>query len=139
MTSDRIVQVAVVGAAAHLVATVLAVLATDELGVVVAVVAGVLFVIGMAAFLRTMVRVAGRSRREELSVGGIWFLTTAPVTIKRTLLGVLVLEVVAGIAGASIRPYSVLAFGVFGPVHGLGMCGLWSAEHGTFPPRRGRD
>jgi hypothetical protein len=139
MTSDRILQVAVAGAVAHLAATVAAVLATDDLGVVVAVVAGVLFVIGVAAFLRTMLRAADRSRREELSVGGIWFLTGAPPAVKRTLLGVLALEVVVGVAGAGIRPYSVLAFGVFGPVHGLGMCGLWSAEHGTFPPRRGRD
>lgn len=138
MTSARIEQVAVGGAAAHLVATVLAAIATDTLGVVIAVVAAVLFVVGMVAFGRTMLRVAGRSRREELSVGGIWFLTTAPQRVRRLLLGVLALEVVVAVAGASIRPYSVLAFGVFAPIHGLGMTGLWSAEHGSFPARTAR-
>lgn len=138
MTSDRIVQVAVTGAAVHLAATVAAVVATDTLGWIVAVMAGVLFVIGIVAFVRTMVRVAGRSRHEELSVGGIWFLTGAPPRPKRALLAVLVVEVVTSIAGASIRPYSVLAFGVFAPIHGLAMAGLWSAEHGRFPARRGR-
>jgi hypothetical protein len=136
MTSERLVAVAVWGAAAHLAATVVALVATDSLGLVVAVVSLALFVVGLAAFARTMLRVADRSRREELSVGGIWFLTGAPPRVKRPMLGALALEVVVAITGASIRPYSVLAFGVFAPVHGLGMCGLWSALHGSFPPRR---
>lgn len=135
MSDDSIVRFAVLGGAVHLVATIVAVLAVDDVGPAFATVALALFGIGIAAFVRTMLTVAGRSRTEELSVGGIWFLTDAPKAVKRTLLAVLALEVVVAIAGSSFRPYSVLAFGVFAPVHGLGMCGLWSAERGTFPKR----
>ena len=135
MSDDRIVRFAVLGGAVHLVATVVAVLAVDDVGPAFATVALALFGIGIAAFVRTMLTVAGRSRTEVLSVGGIWFLTDAPKAVKRTLLAVLAVEVVVAIAGSSFRPYSVLAFGVFAPVHGLGMCGLWSAERGTFPKR----
>ena len=132
---DRIVRFAVAGAAVHLVATVVAVVATDAVGPAFVVVTLALFGLGVAAFVRTMLTVAERSRTELLSVGGIWFLTDAPKGVKRTLLTVLAVEVVVAIAGSSFRPYSVLAFGVFAPVHGLGMCGLWSAERGTFPTR----
>ena len=135
MTQDRIVRFAVLGGAVHLVATIVAVLAVDDVGPAFATVALALFGIGIAAFVRTMLTVAGRSRTEVLSVGGIWFLTDAPKDVKRTLLTVLAVEVVVAIAGSSFRPYSVLAFGVFAPVHGLGMCGLWSAERGSFPKR----
>lgn len=135
MSGDAIVRFAVLGGAVHLVATVVAVVAVDDVGPAFATVALALFGIGIAAFVRTMLVVAGRSRSEVLSVGGIWFLTDAPKGVKRTLLAVLVIEVVVAIAGSSFRPYSVLAFGVFAPVHGLGMCGLWSAERGTFPKR----
>ena len=135
MTRDRIVRFAVLGGVVHLVATVIAVVAVDDVGPAFATVALALFGIGIAAFVRTMLTVAGRSRTEVLSVGGIWFLTDAPKDVKRTLLTVLAVEVVVAIAGSSFRPYSVLAFGVFAPVHGLGMCGLWSAERGAFPKR----
>ena len=136
MTSDRIVRFALAGGAVHLLATIAAVLWTEALEAVFVVVCLALFGLGMAAFVRTMLIVAGRSRTEELSVGGIWFLTDAPKAVKRTLLGVFALEIVVAVAGSSFRPYSVLAFGIFVPVHGLGMCGLWSAERGEFPPRR---
>ena len=135
MSSDLIVRVAVGGAALHAVATVVA-LTVDGAAPAFVAVSLALGALGLAAFARTMVRVAGRSRTEELSVGGIWFLTDAPAPVKRTLLAVLAVEVVVAIVGASIRPYTALAFGVFAPLHGLGMAGLWSAERGTFPARR---
>ena len=134
--TDPIVRFAVAGAAVHLVATAVAVADEEAFGAPFVVVSLALFGLGIAAFVRTMLRVANRSRTEVLSVGGIWFLTDAPTPVKRALLGVLAFEVVVAVAGASIRPYTALAFGIFAPVHGLGMCGLWSADRGTFPKRQ---
>jgi hypothetical protein len=51
------------------------------------------------------------------------------------MLGALGLQIVVGIAGAAVRPYTSLAFGVLVPLFGLAMCGLWSATSGAFPAR----
>jgi hypothetical protein len=71
-----------------------------------------------------------------LSVAGIWFLSgSAPRSVRLTLLGCLAVQVVVALATAAIRPFTALAFGVLVPMSGLGLCGLWAAVAGTFPPR----
>jgi hypothetical protein len=49
----------------------------------------ILFVLGVLAFVRTLLVAAERSRTEELSVTGIWFLDGAPGPIRAWLLGCL--------------------------------------------------
>ena len=97
----------------------------------------VLFAAGVAAFAGGYLRGVDRSRRDLVSIGGLWFLAggVAPATVRRDLLGALAVQVVVGLATAIARPYTDLAAGVLVPVYGLGLCGLWASRHGTFPPR----
>jgi len=136
MPDDAVVKPAVWGTVAF-TATSIAAVASD--GVVAggaAVFALVLFGLGTLAFVRTLLVAAQRSRTEELSVAGIWFLSgSAPPPIRTWLLGCLAVQVVVALVAASLRPYSVVAFGVLVPMYGLGLCGLWGARSGTFPPR----
>ena len=132
----RLVTVAVGGTAAFVVCAVAAALAPERLGTPVAVLDVVLFVAGVAAFTVALVRAAGRSRHEELSVSGLFLLTgSAPPDIRRVLLGCLAAQTVVAFATAAVRPFTPLAFGVLVPTFGLGACGLWAARHGTFPAK----
>ena len=125
-----------IGTVAFVVATALAV-AIDAMRPVAATVAAVLFVIGTAAFLVALVRAAQRSRQDELSVGGIFFLQgSAPPAVRRRLLGAWAVQIVTAFAGAGLRPFTALAFGVLAPVYGIGLAGLWGATHGQYGRRR---
>lgn len=96
-----------------------------------------LFLAGCAAFVWTLLRAAARSRSEELTVGGLWLLTTAPRPVRRWLLGAVAAQVVVALATASSRPYTALAFGILVPLAGVASCGLWAVAHAPFPPRAG--
>jgi hypothetical protein len=102
------------------------------LGVAVALFAG-----GCAIFLWAFLLVAARSRTDLMQQAQIWFLSgpPTPASVRRSLLGALAVQVAVGLATAAARPYSSLAAGVLVPMWGLGLCGLWAARHGEFPPR----
>jgi hypothetical protein len=102
------------------------------LGVAIALFAG-----GCAVFLWAFLLVAARSRTDLMQQGQIWFLTGPPTppAVRRQLLGALGVQVAVGLATAAARPYTSLAAGVLVPMWGLGLCGLWAARHGDFPPR----
>jgi hypothetical protein len=96
-----------------------------------------LFVLGTAAMALALLRAAGRSRTDEVTVPGVFFLTeSAPPAVRRHLLGALAVQVVVALATAAARPFTSLAFGILVPVYGLGLAGLWGARHGQFGPRR---
>jgi len=139
MPDDPVVRPAVWATVLFLVTSLVAVVAG---GVAAAVMAGfdlVLFALGALAFVRTLLVAAERSRTEQLSVAGIWFLSgSAPKDVRAWLLGALGAQVVIALVAASLRPYSAVAFGILVPMFGLGMCGLWAARSGTFPPRPSR-
>ena len=101
-------------------------------------VAVLLFAGGCGVFLWAFLVAAARSRTEQLELAQLWFLTgpPTPAPVRRSLLGALAVQVVVGLATASVRPYTSLAAGVLVPMWGLALCGLWAARHGTFPPRR---
>jgi hypothetical protein len=133
--SDPVVRPAVWGTAVFVIVSALAV-ADGPLRPFVALFDLVLFVLGCLVFVRTLLMAAERSRTEELSVAGIWFLNkSAPPDIQRWLLGSLAVETVAAFVTAGMRPYTSLAFGVLVPMFGLGLCGLWAVRSGSFPPR----
>lgn len=132
-----LVRVALGGTAVFVVAAVAAAIWPAALAVPVAVLDLVLFALGGAAFSAALVRAATRSRREELSVAGLFLLSgSAPADVRRLLLGALAAQTVVALATASVRPFTPLAFGVLVPTFGLGLCGLWAARRGTFPARR---
>ena len=135
---DPVVKPAVWGTVFFVVAASIAV-ADGPLRPFVAIYDLVLFALGCLAFVRTLFVAADRSRTEELSVAGIWFLNkSAPPEIQRWLLGALAVETVAAFVTAGLRPYTTLAFGVLVPMFGLGLCGLWAVRSGSFPPRSSR-
>jgi hypothetical protein len=95
-----------------------------------------MFAVGTGVFVAALVIAAGRSRTEEIGMGGLFFLQgTAPRRVQVHLLGSLAAQVVVAVATAAARPYTSLAFGILAPVYGLGLAGLWAARHGSFAPR----
>ncbi|MGI8663722.1 MAG: hypothetical protein ACR2LQ_10990 [Acidimicrobiales bacterium] len=131
-----IVNLAFAGTGVYVAAAVIATIAPDGFGGVVAAIALVLAAIGVVAFVWSYVVAIGRSRVDEIGIGGLYFLAgSAPKVVRIRLLGTLALEVVVAIASSSIRPFTSVAFGVLVPLFGLGLTGLWGARHGTFSPR----
>jgi hypothetical protein len=129
-----------VDAAGTLVFTVSAVVAALVLGGVRYVAVGVALVllsVGIVAFLWSYALAVQRSRWDEIGVAAMYFLTGGvaprPVAVRMNLL--LAVQVVVGLATASVRPFTTLAFGTLVPVFGLGLNGLWAARHGHFGPR----
>ena len=125
------------GTAVFVVTAVPGAVAPSQFEAPALVVAVALFAGGCAAFLWAFLVVAGRSRTDHMELAQIWFLTGSPTPqeVRRSLLGALAVQVVVGLASASARPYTSLAAGALVPMWGLGLCGLWAARHGTFPPR----
>jgi hypothetical protein len=100
------------------------------------VVAIALFFAGMAVFAWAYFAAVARSRQDDIAVSSLFLLSgSAPLRVRRHLLGSLAAQVGAALATAGIRPFTSLAFGVLAPLFGLAMAGLWAARHGTFPPR----
>lgn len=96
-----------------------------------------LFLVGCVAFFVAYAGAVQRSRTDLIGVADLFFLTgkVAPPGTRRSLLGAFGLQVAVALGAAIARPYSSLAAATLAPVYGLGMCGLWAARHGTFPPR----
>ncbi|HLF99381.1 MAG TPA: hypothetical protein VI916_02845 [Acidimicrobiia bacterium] len=91
-----------------------------------------LFAAGFVVWLIAFARAVGRSRTDEITLSGLFFLVgSAPRPIQVQLLGSLAVAVVVAGATASAAP-----FGVLEPVFPLALVGLWGARHGEFGPRR---
>jgi hypothetical protein len=133
-----ILRLSLLGTGVFVAAAVAAAISPDPLGGVAAAIDLALFAIGCVAFLWAFGVAVARSRTEEISVAGIYFLSggSGPPSVRRVLLGAVGVQVVVAVATAAARPFTNLAFGVLVPVFGLGMAGLWTARHGTFPARR---
>ncbi len=135
LPGQRILWASVIGTVIFVVATAIGTLAIDVVEVTV-VVSLVLFALGMAVFFVAYVKAIGRSRYEAIGMGGLFFLAgSAPRPAQVVLLGSLAVEVVVGLVAASVRIYTPVAFALLVPMYGLGLAGLWGANHGTFPPR----
>jgi hypothetical protein len=133
--SDRIVAASWAGTAALTVTAVGAAI-TPALKVPAFIVAVAMFAVGTGLFVAALVVAAGRSRRDEIGMGGLFFLQgAAPRGVQLHLLGSLVAQSLVALVTAAARPYTSLAFGILAPVYGLGLVGLWAARHGTFASR----
>ena len=90
--------------------------------------------LGTAVF--TVVAVS-RSRADEMDLPGLFFLSgSVEPAVRRRLLILLTMQVLVGIAAASSRPFTVVAFCTLTPIFALGMMALCGATHGHFPARR---
>jgi hypothetical protein len=97
----------------------------------------VLFVVGCGAFMWAYAVAVGRSRYEELTMGGVFYPGTdvAPARAVRVLRLCLLAQVVVAVAAAALRPFSPAAFAVLVPMLGLGLMALYGARHGRFPAK----
>lgn len=131
-----IVLVDFVGTAALLVACVAGILDPEAAGTFTVVVSGVLFALGVALLLWGYAAGVVRSKDEQVTLGGLFFLSgTAPPVVRFRLRVAFAVQVVLAVAAASIRPYTAVAFAVLAPTLGLGAMAAWAARHGTFFPR----
>lgn len=124
---------AVFGATAVAAAAV----ADSPLEAVAFVVAVAMFMAGCLAFVAAYTQAVRRSREVAIGIAQLFFLSggVAPPDVQRSLLGAFGVQVAIGLGTAIARPYSSLAAGTLAPVYGLGLCGLWAARYGAFPPR----
>lgn len=138
-TDDPIIRASLAGTAVFVVVAGAGVALPDTLGVAVVVVSLLLFAAGCVAFVLTLLRAAERSRREAVTLPGLWWLSgSAPSPVRRLLIGSFVVEVLVAFGAASARPFTGVAFGILAPIYALGLLGLWGARHGTFGPRTPR-
>lgn len=133
----RIIAADTIGTVVFVVTAVAAAIEIDTFGLPAVIVALVLFGIGTVAFLVSYGKAVSRSRYDELSVAGLYFLAggAAPRPVRVRLLALLAVQVVVAVATASVRPFTSVAFGILVPMFGLACCGLWGAFHGAFPAR----
>ena len=125
------------GTGAFTATAILGVAVPHPLAGLAAGVAFALFGVGCVVFVWAYALAVARSRTDEISVVGLYLLSgSAPPPLRLRLLGAVGVQSVAALATASARPYTIAAAGILVPVYGLGLCGLWAAKHGTFPPRR---
>ena len=119
------------------VVSVAAAIAPDPLEYVAVPVDLVLFVAGCSAFLWAYAVAIGRSRYDDLTMAGVFFLSdrVAPARVTRAFRLLLAAQIVVAVATAAARPFTALAFGVLVPVLGLGLMALWGARHGSFPAK----
>jgi hypothetical protein len=126
-------------------ATAAAVFFTSLWQWIAAITALALFAIGVFAFLWSYYNAVQRSRRDEISVTGLFLLTgpPTPVPVRRTMLGALAVQVIVAAAttfarleGPDGKQGSSLALGFLVPMLGFGLNGLWAAYHADFPRRR---
>ena len=134
---DGIVRAAQLSTAAFAAVQLAGVLAKPARAVALGVDA-LLFAAGIAIFFWAYAVAVGRSRTDEIGIGGLFFLAgpeTAPKPVKVALLTTLAVHVVVAVAAAAARPFTSLAFGVLTPLSTLALVGLWGAKHGRFGAR----
>lgn len=130
---NGLVQLSLAGTGALLVAAAAGVLAPDGAGGFTAVVSGVLFAVGVVLFLWGYALGVVRSREEQITLGGLFFLSgTAPEVVRLRLRTAFLAQVAVAVIAASVRPYTSVAFAVLAPMLGLGAMALWGARYGTF-------
>src|SRR5436309_14334259 len=136
MKGQRIIRASWAGTVAFGVGTVAGVIAPDPLAWLGFAVSLALFVAGCVVFVWAFVVAIGRSRSDDIAVSNLYLLSGAPADVRVQLFGSLAAEVIVAFGTAAARPYTIAATAILAPVYGVGLCGLWSARYGTFPPRK---
>jgi hypothetical protein len=115
--------------------SVLQALPVDSLDDLAAGVDLALFFISLPVWAYAFVRALARTARgDEIGVASLYFLTTsAPRSVRRQLMGALIVSIAIAVGAAVGNPYGVLV-----PMLPLGLAGLWGALYGTYPARSAR-
>lgn len=109
---------------------------SDPLGPAVAAISLVMFFGGIALMGYAYFVGIGRSRAELVTVQGLFLLQgSAPRGVRVGLLWSFTVQCAVAIIAASLRLYTLIAFGVLAPAIGLGLAGLWGAKYGVFERR----
>lgn len=138
LTVARLRRADQVVTAVQLVAMVVAFFGSDSVRGVVAIGCVVVFLVGAALFSWALIVAASRSRSEELTVAGAFFLGAGSTEKEnqRWAYRLLTAQSVIGLVAASADPYTVMAFGILVPMFGLGVIAFLGSAHGTFRPRK---
>lgn len=136
MTGAGIVRASWTGTVIFAGATVAGVMAPHPLAWLGFAVSLGLFVAGCIVFVWAFALAVARSRSDEIAVSSLYLLSGAPPAVRTQLFGSLGVEVIVAFGTAAARPYTIAATAILAPVYALGLCGLWAARYGTFPPRR---
>ena len=109
---------------------------TGTLGPLVAGVSLLMFFVGLAMMAMAYAVGVRRSRRELVTVPGLFLLQgTAPREVRRSMLWSVTVQSLVAIAAAVLRLYTLIAFGILAPTFAFGLAAIWAARHGTFAPR----
>lgn len=132
-----LLQIDAVATVVFTLAAIAAVVAGGAWVSVLVVLSTLLFVVGSIACLWAFAIAVRRSRYDEIAPTQLYFLTggCAPSRVRNRFLVLLVVQVAVGLAAASLRPFTGVAFGILVPMFGLGLAGLWAARNGTYPER----
>lgn len=134
MKPEHVLRVAVAVTMLHLVATGLGFATARTAGVLSGVINVGLFLVGVVLYVASFLLTAGRSRTEDIWFGGAFLLTggVVPATHRKLLLGCVAAQIVTGLIGASLRPFTVLAFAVLPPLLGLAIVAFYGARFARF-------
>lgn len=137
LTPGRLLGAAKFGVVLHLVATSTSLAASDtavNIGVGLNL---VLFLGGILVFVAAFLIAASRSRDEGVWFGGAFLLNGGVVDrgARITLLACLGLQILIGVVGASLKPFTPAAFSVLTPLLGFALMALYGSRYGRFPSR----
>jgi hypothetical protein len=136
MKGEGIIRASWAGTIVFGVGAVAGVVAPDALAWLGFAVSLALFLAGCVAFVWAFVLAVGRSRTDEIAVSNLYLLSGSPSNVRTQLFGSLAAQIIVAFGTAATRPYTIAATAILAPVYGLGLCGLWAARYGTFPPRK---
>ncbi|MDP1819330.1 MAG: hypothetical protein Q8K58_05475 [Acidimicrobiales bacterium] len=131
---DGLVNLAFAGTGALVGTSLAGSLLPDTFGIVHAILAGLLFVVGTGALLWAYALGVSRSRAVVVTLAGLFFLAggAAPPDTRQRFRVALAVQVVAVVAAAAIRPFTEVAFGILAPMFGLGLMAMWGGRYGLF-------
>jgi hypothetical protein len=135
-SGDGLLNLAFAGTGAIAGTSLAGALLPDTFGLVHAMLAGVLFLVGTGALLWAYALGVSRSRTVAVTLGGLFFLSggVAPAEVRRRFRIALAVEIVAVVAAASVTvtrsPW--VPFGVLAPMFGLGLMSVWGGRYGVY-------
>ncbi len=122
----------------HAVLSIIAVAYEGVIRGVIGVVFVIAFGLGIVTCMAAFFKAAGRSRHEQVTVVGAFFLGdgAVPRSDQRLMIGAVFVQTIVALVAAGARPVSAVAFSVLVPLLGLGLAAQLGARYGTFEPQK---